>query len=281
MKDPYLQARRSLSKKKPAATSDRNQRNSLRLHGTIALDLGRSIVSGRYKPGDLLNGEIVAAERLHVSRTAYREAVRILAAKGLVQPRPKMGTQVNPQQQWHWLDPDVLSWIFQSEPAENLLTNLFELRQFIEPESAALAAVRRTNADLAAMAVALEAMNKYSLADERGQRADQDFHSTLLRASGNVFIVSLINGIAAAVRWTTIFKQRTSPLPRDPTPDHVRVYQAIADADPKAARKAMTNLIVLAQVDINNSRGAAKRANGKTAAGKRVNPHRTISNSGR
>jgi DNA-binding FadR family transcriptional regulator len=71
--------------------------------------------------------------------------------------------------------------------------------------------------------------------------------------------VSLINGIGAAIRWTTIFKQRRSPLPRDPLPEHVRVYEAIADASPDSARKAMAELIALALMDINNSRSAAKR----------------------
>jgi len=58
---------------------------ALRLHGTIARDLGVRIVSGRFRPGDILDGEIDASDRLEVSRTAYREAVRILAAKGLVE----------------------------------------------------------------------------------------------------------------------------------------------------------------------------------------------------
>jgi DNA-binding FadR family transcriptional regulator len=59
-------------------------RKALRLHGVIARDLGVGIVSGRrYKPGDLLDNEIEASERLQVSRTAYREAIRILSAKGL------------------------------------------------------------------------------------------------------------------------------------------------------------------------------------------------------
>jgi DNA-binding FadR family transcriptional regulator len=180
-----------------------------------------------------------------------------------------MGTQVTPKEQWHWLDPDVLSWIFQSEPAEHLLKNLFELRQIIEPESAAMAAGNRTNADLATMEVALADMKRYSLADERGQRADQNFHAALLRASGNVFMVSLMNGIGAAVRWTTIFKQRKSPLPRDPLPDHVRVYETVADSDPESARKAMTELINFSQIDIYNSSGSSRRAPGRATAAKR------------
>src|SRR6266550_1515450 len=81
---------------------------ALRLHGTIARKLGIAIVSGEYAPGDLLDSEIAASEQFEVSRTAYREAVRILAAKGLVDARPKVGTRVKPQSDWHLLDPDVL-----------------------------------------------------------------------------------------------------------------------------------------------------------------------------
>jgi DNA-binding FadR family transcriptional regulator len=245
------------------------RRKALRIHGSIAWDLGKAIISQRYLPGELLDGEIIASERLKVSRTAYREAVRILAAKGLVQPRPKVGTVVSPQEQWHWLDPDVLSWIFQSEPPNDLLSSLYDLRQIIEPAAAALASLRRNAADLQAMSDALERMELYSLADERGQQADQDFHSTLLRATGNVFLVSLVNGIGAAVRWTTIFKQRKSPLPRNPQPEHQRVHQAIAAADPQAARKAMEELVSFARLDTNNSLSEPKRTHGKSGARKR------------
>src|SRR3546814_6993652 len=78
----------------------------------------------------------------------YREAVRILAAKGLVESRPKTGTRVSPQAKWHLLDPDVLSWIFEFEPGDDLLASLFELRKIVEPEAAALAAQRRTEAQV-------------------------------------------------------------------------------------------------------------------------------------
>jgi len=120
---------------------------SLRLHGTIARDIGVRIVSGRIQPGAILNGEIEASERLHVSRTAYREAVRILAAKGMVESRPKFGTRSSEPRRWHLLDPDVISWIFSADqPDERLLEALFEMRTIIEPAATALAAERRTEA---------------------------------------------------------------------------------------------------------------------------------------
>jgi len=228
--------------------------------------LGVAIVSGEYKPGDILKGEVDASDRLRVSRSAYREAVRILAAKGLVESRPKVGTKVSEPERWHLLDPDVLSWIFEFEPDDRILKSLFELRRIVEPQAAALAAERRTKSDLDSMARALEGMEKHSLATEAGRLADQAFHSALLRATGNAFIVSLTSGVSAAVTWTTIFKQRHNPLSRDPLPDHVRVYEAVKAKDPKAAHKAMATLVDLALMDTTNSRRAGKKKR-KAAAG--------------
>ena len=117
---------------------------SPRIHGTIAHDIGVEIVSGLRKPGDVFGGEIEASEALGVSRTAYREAIRILAAKGLVESRPKAGTRVTPRSRWNMLDVDVLAWTFEGEPDTDFIIDLFELRGVIEPAAAAFAAARRT-----------------------------------------------------------------------------------------------------------------------------------------
>lgn len=231
-------------------TDARARRRALRLHGSIARDLGVLIVSGRYKPGELLNGEVSASDRLQVSRGAYREAVRILAAKGLVESRPKVGTRVSQPENWHLLDPDVLSWIFEFEPDRKLLVDLFELRNIVEPRAAALAARRRTDEHLDAMARALDEMASHTLANEAGRKADQDFHAALIQASGNAFLASMISGVGAAVAWTTIFKQRENPLQRDPVPDHQRVFEAVKARNAEAAHAAMEDLVDLALLDM-------------------------------
>lgn len=225
------------------------QRKSLRIHGVIARDLGMSIVTGRYAPGEILNGEVAASGELQVSRTAYREALRILAAKGLVESRPKTGTRVSPRAKWHLLDPDVLSWIFALEPELSLLESLFELRLIVEPQAAGLAATRRTDDQLAQMLTALEGMTKHTLASEAGRLADQHFHAALLDASGNPFLASLASGVGAAVAWTTVFKQRNEPLRRDPLPEHWRVYDAVAAGDAAEARRVMAELVDMAFLD--------------------------------
>jgi DNA-binding FadR family transcriptional regulator len=225
-------------------------RGAERLHGAIARKLGVAIVSGAYKPGDVLDNEVAFSEQLKVSRSAYREAVRILAAKGLVESRPKTGTQVNPRSRWNFLDPDVLSWFFEApRPSPAFVRDIFELRMIVEPAAAALAAERRNIDDLARMRRSLTEMARHGLNAEEGRNADREFHDAVIEATRNDPLQTLASGIGAAVRWTTIFKQRRRKLPRDPMPEHWRVFDAIALGDPELARAAMTDLIRLALED--------------------------------
>lgn len=228
----------------PSRPTDRHPRaGAERLHGAIARNLGIAIVSGVHKPGDILGNEIELSEQLAVSRSAYREAVRILAAKGLVESRPRTGTRVLTMDRWNLLDSDVLSWFFASEPSPAIVNGLFELRMIVEPAAAALAASRRSNQDLAAMRAALETMERMTLKTDAGQSADRDFHQAVLIATGNPPLISLASTIGAGVRWTTLYKQRKRRLPPDPMPEHWAVFEAIADADPDGARHAMAALV--------------------------------------
>lgn len=226
-----------------------------RLRGAVANKIGTAILSGDYAPGDSLSGEIAAAEELNVSRGAYREAVRVLAAKGLVESRPKTGTRVLPRERWNLLDPEVLAWAFAGNPDARLIRSLFELRLVIEPAAAAFAAQRRTKADIKRMRDALNGMRRYSLATAEGRAADRNFHDALLRATNNDALVVISASIGAAVAWTTQFKQRTRALPRDPIPDHARVLDAIVAGDVAAASDAMRELVTLALDDTRDSMG--------------------------
>ena len=224
-----------------------------RLHGAIAHKLGVAILSGEYVPGDTLSGEVAFSEALNVSRSAYREAMQVLAAKGLVESRPKAGTRVLPRERWNLLDADVLAWAFTGEPDIQLVRSLFELRAIIEPAAARLAAERRDRADLNKMKDALALMRRHTLANEQGRFADRDFHRAILHATRNDALVTLSSSIGAAVSWTTQFKQRARALPRNPIPDHVRVYDAIAAGDGEAASGAMRALVELALEDTHSS----------------------------
>jgi len=224
----------------------------LRIHQTIARDLGIAILSGRHPPGTLFEGEIESAERLSVSRTAYREAVRILAAKGLIESRPKAGTRVTPRARWNLLDPDLLAWMFSGEPDPDFVRDLFELRGIIEPAAAEFAALRRTESQLAELAAALEQMRAHGLSTTIGRAADQRFHNAILAAAHNAALASLAGSVGAAVSWTTTFKHRKQLLPRDPVSDHEAVMIAIRASNPYRARDTMQTLLrhALADMDV-------------------------------
>lgn len=222
----------------------------LRIHQAIARQLGTAILNGEYQPGDTLTGEIEHSHALGVSRTPYREAIRTLVAKGLLESRPKAGTRVTARERWNILDPDVLAWMFAEQPNAAFVRDLFELRDLLEPAAARFAAQRRTDEQLEQMRAALAGMRQHGLANEAGQAADQAFHRALLAASGNLALASLASSVGAAVQWTTHFKQRASKRPRDPLPEHEAVYRAIAAGDAEQAGAAMIELLRLALEDM-------------------------------
>ncbi|MGH6762405.1 MAG: FadR/GntR family transcriptional regulator [Phyllobacterium sp.] len=222
-----------------------------RLHNHIAGELGSGIVSGVYAPGDVLPGEIEFSERLSVSRTAYREAVRMLAAKGLVESKPKIGTRVNARSRWNLLDQDVLGWLFGLDsPDQDLVRDLFEVRRIIEPAAAVLAAQRHGETDATDMASALSLMEASSATSEEGMRADRAFHEAIFRATGNQVLMSLSDSICAIIDWTTRFKERRDGALRSGVIDHQRVHDAIVSGDGRRAELAMIDLLQLAFEDV-------------------------------
>jgi DNA-binding FadR family transcriptional regulator len=219
------------------------------VHGRIAGELGSSILCGRRAVGSLLPKEMDATVDFGVSRTAYREAVRMLIAKGLVESRPHLGTHVTDRRRWQILDPDVLRWAFNSGPSLSFIQELFELRGILEPHAAELAARRRTALQLTLMSEALEEMARHGLATAEGRAADERFHEALLVATGNQALMTLSASICAAIHWTTYFKYRSHEPPRDAIPDHRKLYAAIVDKDADRAARAAKDLIQLALAD--------------------------------
>jgi DNA-binding FadR family transcriptional regulator len=220
------------------------------LHLLLADRLGVDIMSGVYKPGSTLPTEIASSSSLSISRSAYREAVRTLAAKGLVQSRTKRGTCVNDPSKWNVLDPDVLRWMFERDPNPQFTRDLFELRLITEPAAAEFAALRASSVEIAEMKLALGIMREKTLMTEEGRAADLEFHRILLAAARNTALASLSSSIGAAISWSTSYKARHNALDRDSMPDHERIYEAIAARNPSEARWAMESLIRLAQGDL-------------------------------
>jgi DNA-binding FadR family transcriptional regulator len=234
------------------------------VHQQVADQLGSAIVCGQRAVGSLLPKEKNSRAEFGISRTAYREAVRLLIAKGLVESRPKVGTHVTHRRRWQVLDPDVLRWALHNSPSLTFVQELFELRGILEPHAAELAARRRSIEQLALMGHALEEMARFGLASTEGRAADQRFHEEILIATGNQTLISLSASICAAIHWTTVLKHRSAKAPRDAIPDHRKLYAAIVASDAARAAEAARELIQLALDDTRSSLVAdAEEARGK------------------
>ncbi len=227
------------------ASPNRSRPLQRNLKEQLVWNLGLEIVSGRLRPGDPLPAEDVLLARYSVSRTVLREAVNVLAAKGMLDARPKRGTLVTATSEWSQLDPDVLSWreatydSSASADIEAMLDQLTEMRRLIEPGAAALSA-RRATADIVAdMEAAYAGMERAKTAEEF-MEADLAFHLACLAGGQNVFLSPIAHGIRSAMMASLHI---TNPDPKEnrdvSLPLHRAILEAIIARDPVAARTAM------------------------------------------
>lgn len=219
--------------------------NGDRLFGQVAHLLAVAIISGEYLAGDLLPNEEALKSEISVSRTAYREAVKVLTAKGLVQSRPKSGTRVAPRAGWNLLDPDVLSWHLAADPNEKFIRDLFELRRFIEPTAARLAAERRTDDDMRRIDEAFRQMEGNPPYMEAAIRADLAFHEAIFSAAHNDAVACLANVVVSTVQWSMrmqAIKDRSAFSVA--LSDHRRVRDAIRARNCDLAAAHMAALVI-------------------------------------
>ena len=207
--------------------------------------IGIDILQGRYPPDGMLPTEDELMRRFRVSRTALREALKTLAAKGMILPKTRVGTRVLPQSHWHMFDPDLIAWRLQSGVDIGFMRHLFEIRFAIEPAACALACQRRSDADVAALSAILDDMARANTDRERFVAVDLKFHKGILAASGN----PLMQSIGAVIEAALLAALRRSAPTDDPkrhaqsVAKHRRIADAIAARDGAAASAAMSAVI--------------------------------------
>jgi DNA-binding FadR family transcriptional regulator len=216
------------------------------IHGRVVEWLGRRIVSGELSHGSQLPNETELAAQLKVSRGGVREAVKALAAKGLVEPRPRLGTRVLPREQWNLMDREVLRWHGQLADVD-FLQDLLELRLMVEPGAAQLAAERATAEQLAALEGAYRQMAAHPPELPEGEEvfveADLTFHLTLLKASGNQLIEQLGRLLEASLRHGLEASSHAPVGVAATLPLHHAVLSAVRAHRPVASSRAMKRLI--------------------------------------
>lgn len=224
------------------------------MHQRVVDELGRRIVNGLVEPDRPLPVEDTLAAELGVSRGVLREAVKALAAKGILLTRPRTGTRVLPREHWNHLDRDVLRWQQTSDP-RRLLRDIGELRRAVEPEAARLAAGRAGPGHTRAMFEALAAMESAASRPELDEylEADIAFHRALLDASGNRLFGSLGRALDVALEHSFAVSSQTPGAVEASLPPHRALAEAVEHGRSAEASAAILAIIESAEQEIARS----------------------------
>ena len=216
---------------------------STSLSAQVAGEIGRRIVAGVYRCGDLVHDEDAMAKLFRVSRTVVREAIKIISAKGMLNVRRGIGARVTPRRQWRLLDDDVLAW-HQSAPASaKTLNQLMDVRLSLEPAAAGWAAQRADKDDLCAITTAVTCMEKEAGNREAFVTADAAFHRAVLYSAHNEFILELEGVIYTALLTSIRLTNKTTDENKDSILLHRAVADAIAARDQSTAQQRMRRLL--------------------------------------
>ncbi|MBO1332247.1 FadR/GntR family transcriptional regulator [Streptomyces sp. VRA16 Mangrove soil] len=218
------------------------------VHGDVVEALGSRVVGGAAPVGATLDPRDLGAE-FDVSLTVIREALKVLAGKGLVASRQKRGTFVRPRADWNVLDADVIRWRVEGGEARAVLRDLAEMRAIVEPAAVRRAAEWRTGRHLADLEAALERMARAGDDAAEAVAADSDFHRALLAASGNEMLAMLHALTAPALRARDSIVHGPHGSADDPVPSHRAVLDAIRDGAAERAGAAMARLLAQADRD--------------------------------
>ncbi|MBU2866031.1 GntR family transcriptional regulator [Pacificibacter marinus] len=208
-----------------------NTRPTGTLGALVEAQIEQDIVEGRFLPGDRLDEEELAT-RLSTSRTPIREALRKLAASGLVTIRPRSGATV-------------------SRPSLALVIDLFEVVSELEAFAARLAAQRATDTQLTAIQIAHEDCERLSQSSDAGAyfNANLVFHGAIWSASNNVMLAEQIGTVNK--RLSPYRRQITFHPTRkqDSQSEHSQIANALANRKPDVAEKAMRDHVMILSDD--------------------------------
>jgi DNA-binding FadR family transcriptional regulator len=213
-------------------------------HAEVARTIGIDIIAGRYPEGAKLPGDAELTVLFGVSRPVLREGVKTLVAKGLLSTKARVGTVVRGRSDWNMFDADVLAWHLDAGIDKRFLRDLAEIRLAVEPRAAALAAERRSDADIAVMRQAIARMAGDQGTSDVFAEADLNLHLAIANASGNPFMRSIGAVIEAALRASFVLSAPVDEREYQISiAAHERIVDAIVEQDCEVANAAMMNVI--------------------------------------
>lgn len=217
--------------------NDPPRKRSQGLAHDIVSDLTQRILLGQMAPGEKLPSESAIVGEYGVSRTVVREALSKLQAAGLVETRHGVGTFV--------LARDSCQGLHLTHDTAVSVRGILELRMGLETQAAALAALRRTDAQLQQMREALDDYQDSLGSHDSSVEPDVRFHQLIAQATGNTYFTDVIQHLGNSVipRSRINAQERGDvdlvQLGRLANLEHEAVLKAIRRQDPDAARAAM------------------------------------------
>jgi DNA-binding FadR family transcriptional regulator len=219
-------------------------------HDSVVETIADWIVASRYPAGSTLPVEHAICDELAASRTTVREALKTLAAKGLVRVGPRVGTRVLPTDRWNLLDPQVVAWRLRAPITPDLISDLVDMRLMIEPAAAKFAASRAEAGDIASLNEAFARMMRAVDGDGSYVDADLAFHESILRAAHNQFLSQLAPVIGAVLRLSFELSTTSLDSARATLPDHDAVLRAIEAGNAAMAHDRLAAIIVASRADM-------------------------------
>lgn len=211
----------------------------------------QQVLSQSLRVGEQLPSTVDLCANLEVSRTAVREAISVLVAKGMVASKPGEGSTVQPLSSWMLLDPEVLCWLRESDMANSIIEHLVEIRLIIEPEAAALAATRGTMEQFMAMSEALARMFAgQDLRTPGSIQGDIDFHNIILDTSGNIFLARMKDLCMISVELIIRLTFEKVDSVSISIEQHKDLYEAISARKPDLARKESRRVLTKTILDL-------------------------------
>ncbi len=216
-----------------------------KVYELIAERLLTQIRERRLRPGDALPTERGLMESYQVGRSSVREALRILESKGLI--RSVNGGVFAVAEYGNVLNHSLqLLLVLQ----ETNLRELFEVRKILEVEAAALAAIGRTDADLARMARSIEEMVEGLSSADHYIAADLQFHLTVAEATRNRVALHMMHAIRDVLHRALASIYHIPGSPQRSIAQHQSILAAIVEGQPDEARERMREHLLRVQRDI-------------------------------
>ncbi|OIN26813.1 FadR/GntR family transcriptional regulator [Vibrio barjaei] len=216
--------------------------SSRRIHVQVAKEIASKILTGELEEGEKLPSELELCEKFGISRTALRESIKLLSAKGLIESKPKVGTNVTARHHWHFLDPQFLDWVKDTDNVQRFLTQFLGLRMAIEPEACSMAARNASIEHRKALSVCFQNMKQAAFSHDytAWTHNDHAFHKTIFLATANPFYVPFANILESLFKT---FIDEAAVGGRFCIEEHRGIYDAIMTGDAHSAKVASRQLL--------------------------------------